>query len=193
LLKFADNPPVISPDLGEAGISAFTGRWWVGHTKARCEKAFAWDLRKAGVSYFLPMVERVTFSGGRKRRGMNALFPSYVFFCGSDEARQKAMLTGRLCQVIVVPDQQTLRAELRHIDVALRQEATLDPYPFAFVGRRCRVKSGPFLGIEGTVVQRQSVVSLVLEVRLLGQAVALQIDTDVLEAVDDETGIQVRN
>ena len=182
MLKLADNPPMLSPEDGT--LECLSGRWWVGHTKARQEKAFAWDLRKLGVAYFLPMIERLSYSGGRKRRGMNALFPSYVFFCGGDDARYRALVTGRLCQVILVPDQHKLLGELRNIELALRGNAALDPYPFAVVGRRCRVKAGPFLGIEGTVVERKSLSRLVLEVSLLGQAVVLQIDTDFLEGVD---------
>ena len=182
MLKLADNPPVTYPEtLFESGA----GRWWVGHTKARCEKAFAWDLHKLGVGYFLPLVDRISFSGGRKRHGMNALFPSYVFFRGGEDARYRALVTGRLCQVIPVPDQGKLIEELQHIHVALRGEAVLDPYPFAVVGQRCRVKAGPFMGVEGTVVERQTVARIVLQVSLLGQAVALQIDTDLLEALED--------
>ena len=80
MLAFADNPPVLSP--GVRGVAERRGRWWVAHTKARCEKAFAGDLLPGRVAYFLPMTERASVSGGRKRRGMMPLFPSYVFFCG---------------------------------------------------------------------------------------------------------------
>ncbi len=187
MLKVADNPPLVFPEtLFDDGLTS--QRWWVGHTKARCEKAFAWDLSTLGVGYFLPMVERISFSGGRKRRGMNALFPSYVFFRGGEDARYRALVTGRLCQVIPVPNQGKLVEELRQIHLALRGsngEAVLDPYPFAVIGQRCRVKAGPFTGVEGTVVERQTLARLVLEVSLLGQAVALQIDTDLLEAVGE--------
>jgi len=192
VLKLSENPPVLFPEAESLeDIAGAGGRWWVGHTKARCEKAFAWDLHKYGVPYFLPMIQRVMFSGGRKRGAMMPLFSSYVFFCGGEEARYRALVTNRLCQVISVPDQKKLVVELRNIDVALRGKATLDPYPFATVGRRCRVKSGPFLGIEGRVVERNSITSLVLEVSLLGQAVALQIDTDVLEGVNEAEEIDL--
>jgi len=184
LLKLSDNPPLVFPET--LFDEERTGqRWWVGHTKARCEKAFAWDLSTLGVGYFLPMVERVSFSGGRKRRGFSALFPSYVFFRGGEDARYRALVTGRLCQVIPVPNQGKLVEELRQIHLALRGEAVLDPYPFAVIGQRCRVKAGPFTGVEGTVVERHTLARLVLEVSLLGQAVALQIDADVLEAVGE--------
>src|SRR5690349_8279790 len=77
MLKFSDNPAVLYPQ--SATIADLNGRWSVVHTKPRAEKAFARDLADRNVAYFLPMIEKSTFSGGRKRRGMMALFPSYVF------------------------------------------------------------------------------------------------------------------
>ena len=74
MLRLSDSPPVLTP--GVQSLKDLCGRWWVGHTKSRFEKAFAWDLLRRGIGYFLPMVERVRISGGRKRRLMAPLFPS---------------------------------------------------------------------------------------------------------------------
>src|SRR4029450_3809103 len=122
--------------------------------KARFEKAFAFDLLARRVPYFLPMVERVRMSGGRKRRGLMPLFPGYVFFRGTPEDRYRALLTDRLCRVIDVTDQGRAAGELGALQRALAGGAALDPSPFAAVGRRCRVSAGPFEGLEGVVVRR---------------------------------------
>ena len=182
MLSISDNPPVATP--GYESVAAMPGTWWVGHTKSRFEKAFAWDLYHQGVDYFLPMIERVRVSGGRKRRGMAALFPSYVFFCGDDDSRYKALRTNRLCRAIEVQDQATLTDELGQIELALTGKADLDPYPFAAVGNRCRVTAGPCRGLQGTVVRRNGKARLVLEVTILGQGAFLDIETDLLEPVD---------
>jgi transcriptional antiterminator RfaH len=166
-------------------IAASQGKWWIAHTKARFEKAFAWDLHERGIGYFLPMLRRTRVSGGRKRQFMMPLFPSYVFFCGDDETRYIALTGNRLCQVIPVKDQAQIRAELESIDHAIRAGDLLDPYPFAAVGRHCRIIAGPFQGIEGVVVQRGRMARIVLQVTLLGQGVALDIETDLLEAIDE--------
>jgi hypothetical protein len=124
MLKLSDNPPILFPEniLEEEQRDS----WWVGHTKSRFEKAFAWELSKREVPFFLPMVERVTISGGKKRRGMQPLFPGYVFFRGTAETRYEALLTDRLCQVIEVPQQQTLIDELKSLNLVLGQKAMLD-------------------------------------------------------------------
>jgi len=110
MLKLIDNPPILAPDA--ESLADLDGTWWVAHTKPRFEKSFAWDLNRRGVGYFLPMCEYVILSSGRNRRGMKLLFPSYVFFCGSNEDRYTALTTSRLLQVIDVPDQSGLISQL---------------------------------------------------------------------------------
>ena len=187
MLAFSDNPPVLSP--GVNCLADCRGRWWVAHTKARCEKAFAADLLANRVAYFLPMTERVTVSGGRRRRGMMPLFPSYVFFCDDgDDARYRAMSTGRLCQVLNVADQGRLVTELSTVEQALAAGAPLNPHPFAAAGRWCRVTAGPFRGVEGTVVRCEGRTRIVMEVGMLGRGVAMEIEADLLEPADDAQG-----
>ena len=182
MLKLSENPPMLPP--GVEGVEQLSGQWWVAHTKARFEKAFAWDLHHKGVGYFLPLVERVRASRGRKRRVLLPLFPSYVFFRGDSDSRALAMKTNRLCQTIEVRDQQTLTGELASIEKALAGKAALDPCPFARVGARCRVRSGPLEGIEGEVVRREKLVHVVLAVSILGQGALVKIEADFLEPVD---------
>jgi hypothetical protein len=78
MLKLSQNPAILTPEVDS--LTELTGTWWVGYTKPRFEKAFARDLCSHGIGYFLPMREKVIFSGGRKRRLMVPLFTSYVFF-----------------------------------------------------------------------------------------------------------------
>ena len=182
MLKFTDNPPMTPP--GVSTIAEMEAPWWVAHTKARFEKAFAWDLMSRGIGYFLPLREKVSISGGRKRRVQMPLFTSYVFFSGSPEDRYAAMATGRLCQTIEVKDQDRFRSQILAVQRALAGDLPMDPYPFAVVGRRCRVTAGPLEGMEGVVVQRDKLARLVLEVSILGQGASVEIDADLLEAVD---------
>lgn len=182
MLKLADNPPILSPIA--PSLRAMTGQWWIAHTRARFEKAFAFDLLARGTGYFLPLIQRVKMSGGRKRHVMLPLFPSYVFFCGTEEDRYAALATNRLCRVIETVDQAGLLAELTSLETALACKAVLDPYPFAAVGRRCRVRSGPFEGLEGVVIERDGPTRLVLQVKLLGQGASMEIDADLLEPVE---------
>ena len=73
MLKVSENPPRMHPGAGT--LTDLAGTWWVAHTKARSEKALAWDLLRRDIGYFLPLLGRVRFSGGRKRRVLMPLFP----------------------------------------------------------------------------------------------------------------------
>ena len=106
MLKLSENPAVLTPSV--RSLTELTGTWWAARTKARFEKTFAWDMFNQGIGYFLPMREKITFSGRRKRHVMVPLFTSYVFFCGTESDRYTALATKRLCQTIEVVDQDAL-------------------------------------------------------------------------------------
>jgi hypothetical protein len=91
-----------------------------------------------------------------------------------------------------VADQAALVAELGFIEQALAGKAVLDPYPFAVEGRRCRVTSGPMMGLEGTVVGRAKMTRLVLSISALGQGASLEIDCDLLEPLEDPPQVMFR-
>jgi len=183
MLKLSENPAILTSEV--ESLAELTGTWWIAHTKARFEKVFAWDMLSRGIGYFLPMWEKVIFSGGRKRRVMMPLFTSYVFFCGTDGDRYKAMATNRLCQTIEVFDQDRLVQELTRIEKALVGKAIIDHYPHLPVGSRCRITSGPMMGTEGVVIERNNTKArMVLEVTILGRGALIEIDADLLEHID---------
>ncbi len=180
MLKLSDNPSVLANWVDS--VADLQGLWWVAHTKARLEKAFARDLSKQGVGYFLPLVQRVTYSGGKKRRTLLPLFPSYVFFCGTHEDRQTAMRTNRLCRAIDVPNQDRLVSELLLIEKALQHDIQLDSHVGISAGETCRVTAGPFAGLEGQVLRQSGKLRFLLQVGVLGQGASMEIDADFLES-----------
>jgi transcription termination/antitermination protein NusG len=181
MLNLEENPPAIFPDT--ALTDAF-GQWWVAHTKARREKALAWELHAHKIAYFLPMILRNKVWGGRKRKVLKPLFTSYLFFCGDEKDRITAFGTDHLCGTLVVPQPDKFLNELHAIKRALSENVDLEIDGLATPGRRCRVKQGPLKGIEGTVVQRQGRTRLVLNVTVVGRGTSLEIDGDLLEALD---------
>lgn len=182
MLKMSQNPPVFYP--AEQNVDEIEGAWWVAHTKPRQEKAFAWDLLKKQTRYFLPMTEKVTVINGRKFRSLLPLFPSYVFVCSDGDDCSEFYRKGRLVRALPVADQKKLRDELWHLQCALEGDQRLSPWPYLQKGRRFRVQAGPLKGVEGLVDHKKSGARLVLNVAMLGQAVALEIDVGLLEPVD---------
>jgi transcription antitermination factor NusG len=181
MLLLDENPPMLPEWVSQ--LSEIPGNWWVAHTKSRMEKAFGWELLTKKIAFFLPMRERNVVWGGRRRKVLTPLFPSYVFFAGSAEDRQLALRTNRLAQVIPVHQKPQFISELETIRAALGSGVALDFYPSIAVGTRCRVLRGPLQGIEGVVIRKDAVTRLVLQISMLGQAASLEIDPENVEPV----------
>ena len=182
MLPDTDNPPGLFPSDGD--VATMLGRWWVAQVKARQEKAMAWDLTRSSVTYFLPMYEVVRKSRGRTWKAILPLFPGYLFFCGDENDRLKALKTSRVAKVIEVPDQDKLIDELSRIYRLIESGMSIDPYPALKNGTRCRVRSGPLRGVAGAVTQRKGKSRFVVEVSILGQGAAVEIDGSLLEPFD---------
>jgi len=182
MLRTSENPAILTP--GIVSVAELGGTWWLAYTKPRFEKAFAWDMIRQGIGYFLPMRERVVFSGGRKRRVMLPLFSSYVFFCGTERDRYVALTTNRLSYTSEIADQETLIKELVRIEKALTSKLAVDSYPQLPEGAQCRITAGPMLGCEGVIMEKvDTKARMILEVTVLGQGVIVEIDADLLEPV----------
>lgn len=163
---------------------AIDSTWMVLWTKARQEKAVARYLNSVAVEYFLPLVPRVNLIRGRRQVSEVPLFPGYVFLRGRLDDAYGAVATKRVCQIIPISDQAVFLAELGHIQRAIMGGGVMELYPFAVVGRRCRVTQGPFLGVEGVIADRLSGDRIALSIGILGQGAALEIDLDLVEALD---------
>ena len=183
MLKPEENPPMIWP--ADSSVREFQGIWWVAHTKSRNEKAFAWQMQKKNISYFLPMTEKVYRKSRRVFRSMLPLFSGYVFFCGSEPDRLEVLKTNRVAGLLEVKDQQHLIAELLPIEKALQSGMSLAPYNYIKKGQQCRVVAGPLMGTEGLVVSEQNKTRFVLQVDILGKATCLEIDASLLEATQE--------
>jgi transcription antitermination factor NusG len=60
----------------------------------------------------------------------------------------------------------------------------VQPYPFLQSGVRVEVRAGPMRGVQGIVENRIGVNRLVLQVKMLGRAVSVEIDPGLLEIVN---------
>ena len=167
----------------EQSLRSVPAAWRVLWTKPRQEKAVARFLNALGVHFYLPLVSRVSFVGGRKLRSNVPLFPSYVFLAAELEVAYAAVSSKRVCKILEIHNQAQFTHEIEQIRQALLAESTLDLYPFAVVGRHCRVTRGPFQGIEGVVSSRLGPSRLALQIRTLGQTALLEIDADLLEPI----------
>lgn len=183
MLKPDENPPIIWPE--EKSIRDFSGLWWVAHTKSRNEKALAQDLICKDISYFLPMSWKVRRRRGRTTRSLLPLFSGYLFFCGEENQRIELLRTNRVANLIEVKNQQRLVEELLQIEQALRAGAPLVPHKYLKAGQHCQVIAGPLADLQGIIVKTKNATRLILRIDMLGQAASVEIDTDMIEIIDE--------
>jgi len=165
-------------------VDHLSGQWWVLHTRSRNEKAVAEYLARWGVPHFLPLVHhRRNFAGSIKHVSI-PLFPGYVFLCGGQEDRQRALQSNRLAHVLEVPNQEQLKHELRQIERVLNSGVAVDLYPRLRIGSRCRVIAGSLVGLEGTVLRRRGPWRVYIGVEFVGQSAEVEIDPAMLDVLD---------
>jgi transcription antitermination factor NusG len=56
-----------------------------------------------------------------------------------------------------------------------------EPHPYLQAGRRARVRSGPFEGMEGIIVRRKNSSRLVISLELLQRAMVVNVEESSLE------------
>jgi len=184
LLKESENPPISWPE--ETSLRDFQGQWWVIHTKSRNEKALAQDMISKNINYFLPMNWKVTHQRGRKVRSLLPLFGGYMFFCGDESQRTQILQTNRVANLIEVKSQEKLLKELLQIEQAFKSGADLAPHKYIKAGQRCKVLTGPLAELEGIAIKTKNATRLVLQIDMLGQAASVEIDTDLIEIVEEQ-------
>ena len=69
--------------------------WWLFYTRSRQEKQLMRRLRDLDIKHYAPQIpQRKRSPAGRVRTTYIPLFNNYVFMCGLEEARYKAVCTG---------------------------------------------------------------------------------------------------
>jgi transcription antitermination factor NusG len=63
----------------------------------------------------------------------------------------------------------------------LTRQLRAEPHPYLKVGRRVRIKHGPFAGLEGVLKRKKNAVRLVLSIDLIMRSFAVEADIADLE------------
>ena len=150
-------------------------RWYVLHVKPRAEKKTADRLGLYRLWHYLPVCEKVTRIQRRKIVRRLPLFPGYVFACMNPDERVMMLRSNLIVRTIDVPGQRELIHQLRQIAKAGRAGAEMRKVEKFSAGDPVRVIGGPLYGLEGYVRSDEGGTQIVLNVEILGQAVAVSI------------------
>ncbi|HUU46027.1 MAG TPA: transcription termination/antitermination NusG family protein [Acidobacteriota bacterium] len=184
------NIPASAPDTPTVEIAIREGaRWTAVMTKPRCEKAFARYCEGAKVPSYLPLRKRV---GRYQRRTVTTwlpMFPGYVFV-QYDPARPAELVNshkivrildiGPTSEVVLVEELCTLQ-KMEELGRTAEIEVMSEIVP----GKTVRITGGPLNGLTGIVERRFGAVRVTVNVDLLGQSVAIEMDVGDIEVQNE--------
>jgi len=152
--------------------------WYAAYTNANHEKRVTQQLEKRSVEHYLPLYESARRWKDRRVLLQMPLFPGYVFV--------KLALRDRL-QLLQIPGVVQLvsfnghpaplpEEDIQAIRNCLDRGHQVEPHPYLRSGRRVRVMSGPFRGLDGIILRRKNKTRFVLSFELIMRSVAVEID-----------------
>ncbi len=112
------------------------------------------------------------------------MFPGYFFVSFEPDERVRLLETNHVIKVLVPSSEEVLKHQLDQIRMALTVDPSLGVVAALRAGRRVRIRGGAFMGVEGVVASARSTGIVRLNVEMIGQAVAVDIDRDFVELID---------
>jgi len=170
--------------FGKLEIANDDTRWYAVYTKSRHEKKVAKSCKDYHISYYLPMRDSERHYNNRVITFKKPLFSGYIFCRCNGDGKRQLYQTGHICKFIDALNQMQFIKELQQIYGIKRQGVQLLPHSYLQRGRRVRVIRGHFKNFEGKISHRKGRYKLVLNIDLIRQAVAVEIDTSDVVAVD---------
>ncbi|MCP5523946.1 MAG: hypothetical protein H7A46_20610 [Verrucomicrobiales bacterium] len=156
-------------------------KWFVAHTRPRCEKKLEQYCEREGFATTLPLYRSVKKYRGKTVVSLKPLFPGYLFLRISVPQRQKVFQSDYTANLLEVPDQKEFEEQLQDILFALDQEVDVQLSPSIGPGTRVRIRSGPLQGMEAIVQSRKGMTEVLLCLDFIGQAAAVKVSAEDLE------------
>ena len=162
-----------------------TPRWFALRTRSRHEKIVRDQLMNQGIEPLLPTVKRLSQWKDRKKEIEVPLFSGYCFVRFASEQQLPVLKIIGVVDIVgnghrPEPIQDEEIAALRTL---MSSVLPYDPHPYLHEGMQVEVVRGPLQGIHGILLRKEKRHRLVLGVRLIQQAAAVEIDVnDVVPA-----------
>jgi len=154
--------------------------WVVLHTRPRCEKKIADFCARSGIPCYLPLRKKTHRYGSRERIFSSPLFPGYTFSVTTSAQRTTLRQNRHVANVLNVLNQDKLVDQLRQIRQALATGDVAEVMPYLQAGKPVRVTGGALKGLEGVVARVKGKTRVVINVDMIRQSVAVEVDSAFL-------------
>ena len=152
--------------------------WYALRTRSRHEKLVRDQLVHQGFEPLLPTVKRLNQWKDRKKEVELPLFSGYCFVRFNSDQKLPVLKTVGVVDIVgggqrpePIPDE-----EIRALQTLMASVLPYDPHPYLQEGMKVEVIRGPLQGIQGILLRKEKRHRLILGVRLIQQAAAVEID-----------------
>lgn len=156
-------------------------RWFVCHTKPRCEKKFAALLAREQFVHYLALIQSVRRYGAQKKTFTKPLFPGYVFARLEPTRKDRIYQQDLLVRAMVVENQEVFLRQIEAVKSVCASGFEAVLHPLIRKGTHVRVRGGPLHGLEGYVDDPVNPRGIVVSVDVLQQGLMVRLPLDSLQ------------
>ncbi len=167
-------------DTGANMSQTNSPHWYALRTKSRHEKLVRDQLDKQGIEPLLPTVKRLSQWKDRKKEIEVPLFSGYCFVRFGQDAKLPVQKVSGVVEIVgsgsrpePIPDK-----EIEALRTLMSSVLPYDPHPYLHEGMAVEVVRGPLQGVHGMLLRKEKRHRLVLGIRLIQQAAAVEIDVN---------------
>lgn len=136
------------------------------------------------LNHYLPLRSETKIYQRRKVTVEKPVFPGYFFVAFDRDGRLSLLKTNNIVRILEPPNQRELLHQLAQVRRVLSVDPTLGACEALKTGKHVRILGGPFQGVEGIVSSVKANTKVCLNVEMIGQAVAVEVDRELLDLLD---------
>jgi len=155
-------------------------RWYALRTRSRHEKVVRDQLANQGLEPLLPTVKRLSQWKDRKKEIEVPLFSGYCFVRFVMDQKLPVLKTIGVVDIVGAGHcpEPIADEEIGAIKMLMMSVLPYDSHPYLHEGMAVEVIRGPLQGVRGILLRKEKRHRLVLGVRLIQQAAAVEIDVN---------------
>ncbi len=152
--------------------------WNVLRTRSRQENVVERALLQKQIPVFIPRISKARPEVDHSKQTLGPLFPGYAFVKPAPEQFYSLRFIPGSCGLLMGRNGPgvILQKELDSIRILVKTNPPIDKHSELIPGTRVRVMMGPLSGLEGELVRLRNQQRLVLNTKILGQAISVEIN-----------------
>jgi transcriptional antiterminator RfaH len=156
-------------------------RWFVCHTKPRCEKKFDDLMAREHFAHYLPLIQSVRRYGTQKKTFTKPLFAGYVFARLEPARKDRVYQQDLLVRARQVENEDVFMRQLEDVKAICASGLEAALHPLVRKGTHVRVVGGPLHGLEGYVDNPANPQGIVVSVDVLQQGLLVRLPLESLQ------------